>query len=128
MMIIWNLFPIFYQVFSCKMASIKDPWCSSLSLARDRSFMFSYLVAGLAGSALWSLALWQTFLITSGQTNIEFYRNQVSRALLEDDFRNPYDHGWKENLNEFFRISSEYPWFLVFLPASVPAISSFEDF
>jgi hypothetical protein len=124
-MIVIDLYAKFYLLVSCKMALIKEPWCTSI---RDRSFMFSYLVAGLAGSALWSLSFWQTFLIASGQTNIEFYRNQVSKALLKDDFRNPYDCGWKENLTEFFNISKDYPWFFVLLPVTVPTCSSLEDF
>ena len=78
-------FPIFYREFwSLGSSSMLWPFQKSRGL-----FLFSFLVALLAGSALLTLCGWQSWLIITGQTTIEFYGNQVAKAVLEVDFVNP---------------------------------------
>lgn len=82
-MISFDEFSLFYNGFWIKKNDIT--WIFPKT---KRLFLFSFLVSVLAGSAVISLCIWQTYIIITGQTTIEFYRNQVSRALL-DDFVNP---------------------------------------
>ncbi|MEY3311068.1 MAG: hypothetical protein RL348_396 [Bacteroidota bacterium] len=78
-------FPIFYSEFwSIEKTSFSWPFPKARGL-----FLFSFLVALFAGSALLSLFVWQSWLIITGQTTIEFYGNQVAKSVLEADFVNP---------------------------------------
>ena len=82
-MISMDGFYTFY--YGCWMKSVQIIW--PFQKARGL-FIFSYLVSVLAGSALISLTIWHTWLVLTAQTTIEFYRNQVARNILGEDFVN----------------------------------------
>lgn len=85
-------------------------------------FLFVFLISVLIGTSLIGLVSWQTFLMVTNQTTVEFYKNQVAKALhLSDDvpFRSPYDYGYKQNLSLFFQISKTRPWWKLLLPIPI---------
>jgi len=64
---------------------------------------------------------WQTYLILSGQTTIEFYFNRFvgkQSQLKGEKHRNEYDLGWWKNWVFFFG-KGKY-WFSFLLPTFVP--------
>ena len=72
-------------------------------------FFFSYMIASVIGLAVMALMGWQTYLIASAQTSIEYLQNQDATALgmvTGERFFNPHDKGTRGNFMHFFGITS----------------------
>jgi hypothetical protein len=69
------------------------------------SFTLAYLICSLLGIVLLGMTGWNTYLIGSAQTTIEYYHNQDMKEegrLNGEYFFNEYDLGTKQNFVKFF--------------------------
>ena len=48
-------------------------------------FMFTWLVSCLVTLGLVPLFIWHTYLISTGQTTIEYYKNKVAQEILSQE-------------------------------------------
>eukprot|EP01133_Synstelium_polycarpum_P004280 gene4280-4996_t len=85
------------------------------------SFVLSLTIA----IALGALIGWQSYLVATNQTTIEFLHNrtQTRRARSKGEtFINPYDQGFKTNFTEFFDTGAS--WWLFAFPTMVNSAAS----
>lgn len=90
----------------------------------------SFMLCLAVGVAVLCLASFHLYLVLTAQTTIEFHGNFVNRAKakrLGQKWRNPYDLGWKRNLQQVYG-TQPFLWaFLIpstrepdFLPLPLP--------
>jgi palmitoyltransferase len=86
-------------------------------------FIFTYMCALSVGIALFFMTIWQTYLIATAQTSIEFQINgdlKDNYRRTGEIFRNEYDLGTLRNFKEFFGISKERGWYSLLIPYPFP--------
>ncbi|KAI9013197.1 hypothetical protein BC832DRAFT_284510 [Gaertneriomyces semiglobifer] len=79
------------------------------------------------GLAVGGMTVWQTYLIATAQTTIEYYGNSVEKTIAKrrgDVFFNEYDLGTSRNFKIFFNISGRRKWPSIFWPVPVPPMGS----
>lgn len=90
------------------------------SLASERSaIVFTFVLALSVGIALSGLLGWHVFLISSGQTTIEFYINRACREKARQRgvlYTNPHNLGCIRNWQQVFGFT--LPWYRTFLPST----------
>jgi uncharacterized membrane protein YgcG len=84
--------------------------------------VFVFVLAFSVGAALTGLLGWHVFLISTGQTTIEFYINRARRERARMRgvlYANPYDLGsCKRNWGQVF--GQGLPWYRAVLPSTRP--------
>ena len=68
------------------------------------------------------MSVWQSFLVATGQTNIEYHENEYRRQVFRQhgqSFVKDFDLGTWRNFREFFN-AYKFPWWFVLLPVRVP--------
>lgn len=90
------------------------------SLASARSaIILTFVLAFSVGLALTGLLGWHVFLITTGQTTIEFYINKARRERARQRgflYTNPHDLGSRQNWQQVF--GRDLPWWRSLLPST----------
>ncbi|GAA6058780.1 hypothetical protein JCM10212_001896 [Sporobolomyces blumeae] len=87
------------------------------------------LLASVMGLAVFVMACAQTKLVVQNETSVEASDNEWYKKIAKsrnNEFLNPYDLGWRENLKDFFNVGTRpdsYHWVTIFLPVSVPPSS-----
>mmetsp|Transcript_22315 Transcript_22315/g.29191 ORF Transcript_22315/g.29191 Transcript_22315/m.29191 type:complete len:338 (-) Transcript_22315:288-1301(-) len=90
----------------------------AFDLDPDASIPLLFILSISIGIAVGILFFWHIFLISSGQSTIEFYMNQAQRYKAKrrgQIWRNPYDIGLTKNWKQIF---GSRPWYLAILPSS----------
>ena len=81
--------------------------------------VFIFVLAISVGAALSGLLGWHLFLISTGQTTVEFYINRARREKARARgvlYANPYDLGsWARNWAQVF--GEDLPWWRAALPS-----------
>ncbi|GAA5934877.1 DHHC family palmitoyltransferase [Sporobolomyces koalae] len=86
------------------------------------------LLSSVMGLAVFVMACAQLKLVAQNETSVESSDNDWYRKLAKSKnqtFMNPYDLGWRENLQDFFNVGSSrdrHHWITIFLPVSVPPL------
>eukprot|EP01001_Neometanema_parovale_P008335 NODE_4615_length_1039_cov_89.391921_g4412_i0.p1 GENE.NODE_4615_length_1039_cov_89.391921_g4412_i0~~NODE_4615_length_1039_cov_89.391921_g4412_i0.p1 ORF type:complete len:288 (+),score=34.93 NODE_4615_length_1039_cov_89.391921_g4412_i0:100-963(+) len=87
----------------------------------DTPITFTFVICGAVFIAMCVFLFWNTYLLLTNQTTIEFYYNRMQKATLSRNgelFCNPYDVGWTLNLQQVFGPFARYPQLL--LPTTRP--------
>ncbi|KAI8893522.1 DHHC palmitoyltransferase-domain-containing protein [Globomyces pollinis-pini] len=87
-------------------------------------FLFMYLTVVIVGAAILGLTSWQTYLIATGQTTIEYHingYNKTTARVTGDSYTNEFDLGTKRNFKEFFDIGPHRGWISILIPWPVKA-------
>lgn len=73
--------------------------------------LFAYLIATVVGSFVILLMLWNSYLIGTGRTAIDFLEQQEEREIAQlhgEVYINRYDYGMRKNFEIFFRLDELY--------------------
>lgn len=84
---------------------------------------FSFLICTAIGLSVAILLGFHAYLILTAQTTIEFHGNRLKKARckeLDQIFKNPYDLGFKRNIEQIWG-ESKGGWFLYFILAFLPS-------
>lgn len=84
---------------------------------------FAFMMCFAVGLAVLILLGFHLFLILTGQTTIEFHGNRIKKEeckMRNEVFCNPYDMGWRRNLEQVWGIweGCGLKFFLLLLPSS----------
>ncbi|KAJ3197214.1 hypothetical protein HK101_005244 [Irineochytrium annulatum] len=77
-------------------------------------------------NSLIALASWNTYLVVTSQTAIEFRTNMrfdYEAQRRGEFYQYPYDMGYYRNLAVFLNLGPKYPWWTVLVPMYVPPSS-----
>ena len=81
---------------------------TSLLVPFSRPAAYAYPVAGLTpGVAVPVLCAWHVYMVARGETSIESHDNAYFETKAKAEglkYINPYDLGYKRNLQEFFNL------------------------
>lgn len=89
------------------------------SRASRSSVIFAGVLTIAIFVAMSILFFWQTYLMLTAQTSIEFYINQSRTRSMKRRglvYKNPYDLGIRRNFQQFFGMDSNRWWFMWLLP------------
>jgi len=91
-----------------------------LGLDPDTIIPLIFILSSAIGFAVGILLFWHIFLISTGQSTIEFYLNQGQRYKARargEIWRNPYDIGFSKNWKQIF---GDRSWYVAIFPSSSP--------
>ncbi|KAI8813871.1 DHHC palmitoyltransferase-domain-containing protein [Cladochytrium replicatum] len=117
--------PLAYQAYY---SDQKVDWPSPVS---QPLWMFALLLASAMFLAVGGLCGWHTYLILTGQTTIEYYKNSTeshNSRIRGEIWINEYDLGTWRNFQIFFNIGSKYKWWNVLMPIRVPPVGDGTSF
>jgi palmitoyltransferase len=90
------------------------PW---IPIPSERAAVgFSFLLCLSIGFAVLTLLGFHTYLLLTAQTTIEFHANWASRRKakkLNKKWKNPYDLGWKRNVQQVYGAGTSWFWSLI---------------
>ena len=95
------------------------------------AFLFIYVCCILLGLALTGMTVWQSYLVGSAQTTIEYHMYQDMRhdsRYSGNVVRNEFDLGTIRNFKEFFGISDSRSWLSILMPIPFPPNGNGETF
>mmetsp|Transcript_17243 Transcript_17243/g.16574 ORF Transcript_17243/g.16574 Transcript_17243/m.16574 type:complete len:201 (-) Transcript_17243:303-905(-) len=110
---------VFYISFERIFKTLQEIRESELALTLI--FILSTAIGGAVGLIL-SL---HTYLVTSGQTTIEYFKSFPLRAKFKKagrSYLNPYDRGWRSNIEQIFGHGPWYLWLICSRRAPLPAV------